>query len=94
MNRVALAAIAAVVLFGGAIAALMLLGIWPGPNEAERAQARALFTQAEAAYQSGDQDVALNALNESIELDSENDALRLRCRRAVISTVRCAIWTS
>lgn len=78
MNRVLLAAIAALVLVGGAVAALVLLGIWPGPSEAERAQARTLFAQAEAAYQSGNQDLALNALNESIVLHTQNEALRLR----------------
>lgn len=78
MNRVVLAAIAALVLIGGAVATLMLLGIWPGPSEADRARARTLFAQAQTAQQGGDQDAALHALNESIDLDAQNDALRLR----------------
>ncbi|WP_135213018.1 hypothetical protein [Vitreimonas flagellata] len=68
----------ALVLIACGVLALVLLGIWPGPSDVDRARARELFAQAEAAYQSGDQAAALMALNESIDLDAQNDALRLR----------------
>ncbi|HVK81952.1 MAG TPA: DUF4189 domain-containing protein, partial [Verrucomicrobiae bacterium] len=72
-----LAAAAAVVVAGGVLA-LVFLGIWPGPSEVDRQRARTFFAQAETAYQSADADAALAALNESIDLDAQNDALRLR----------------
>jgi tetratricopeptide (TPR) repeat protein len=75
--RLKLAAGALALLIGGGLA-LVLLGIWPGPSEADRQRAREHFAEAETAYQSGDQQAALTALNESIDLDAQNDALRLR----------------
>jgi tetratricopeptide (TPR) repeat protein len=76
-NRLKLAAAAALVV-GVAVLALALTGVWPGPSAADRERSRALYAQAGTALQSGDQDGALRALSESIRLDPQNDALRMR----------------
>jgi tetratricopeptide (TPR) repeat protein len=76
-NRLKIAAGAALVI-GAGLAALVLSGVWPGPSAADRAHARASYAQAQTALQSGDQDVALTSLNDSIRLDVQNDALRAR----------------
>lgn len=69
---------AAVVLAAGAgLAALVLTGVWPGPSEADRERSRALYAQAESQL-AADPDAALAALDESIRLDAQNDALRMR----------------
>lgn len=65
-------------MIGGGLAALVLTGTWPGPSAADRERSRALFTEAQAQMQNGDSDAALQSLNESIRLDTQNDALRLR----------------
>jgi len=59
-------------------AAYFIYGAISAPSAADVERSRQLFEQAEAAIESGDQEAALNALNESIRLDSQNDALRLR----------------
>ncbi|MEZ5960880.1 MAG: DUF4189 domain-containing protein [Hyphomonadaceae bacterium] len=71
-------AAAVVLLAGGALAALVLTGTWPGPSEADREHARARFTEAQAALQAGNHDAALEALNASIDLAPQNDSLRSR----------------
>jgi len=71
-------AAAVALLVGGALAALVLTGTWPGPSEADREQARARFTEAQAALEAGNQDAALEALNASIDLAPQNDSLRSR----------------
>lgn len=69
---------AAFVVIGGVLAALVLMGGWPPPSTAEREQARAMFAEAQAQIQSGDQDAALESLSQSIDLAPQNDALRER----------------
>lgn len=71
-------AAAAVLAVGGGLAALVLTGTWPGPSEADRERSRELFAQAQTQMQSGDQQAALASLDQSIDLDVQNDALRLR----------------
>lgn len=78
MNKLVVAAIAAVVLIGAGVGAVVWLGIWPGPSAADQERARVLFTEAQAQLQRGDQDTALTSLNESIRLAPQNDALRTR----------------
>jgi|GEM_PF-3213502 len=68
---VALAAVAGV-------SALVWSGAWPGPSDVERAQARAYFFEAEQYAATGHQDAALASLDNSVRLDPQNDALRLR----------------
>ncbi|MEZ5957487.1 MAG: DUF4189 domain-containing protein [Hyphomonadaceae bacterium] len=78
MNMLVVAGIAAIVLIGAGVGALVWLGVWPGPSAADQERARTLFTEAQAQLQSGDQDTALTSLNQSIDLAPQNDALRAR----------------
>lgn len=72
-----IAAVIALVV-GAVLAALALTGTWPGPSAADRERAQALFTEAQALVQAGDQDAALASLTQSIDLAPQNDALRSR----------------
>lgn len=63
---------------GGVLAALVLTGTWPGPSAADRERAQALFAEAQAHVQAGDQDAALALLTQSIDAAPQNDALRSR----------------
>lgn len=76
-NRLKIAA-AAVVIIGLGIGALVFAGVLNAPTAAERGQARTLTAQAQTAYDSGDQDAALQALDQAVELANEDEALRLR----------------
>jgi tetratricopeptide (TPR) repeat protein len=78
VNKWLIIAAGIVLVLGAGLAALVLTGAWPGPSAADRERSRALFAEAQTLVQNGDQDAALAALNQSIELDSQNDALRLR----------------
>lgn len=76
-NRLKIAA-AAVVILGLGVGALVFSGVLNAPTAAERGQARTLTAQAQTAYEGGDQDAALQALDQAVELANEDEALRLR----------------
>jgi tetratricopeptide (TPR) repeat protein len=69
----------ALLLAGAGAAGLVWTDVWRlGPTDAERAQSRTLFVQAQTQLQSGNQDAALHALTVSIRLAPQDDALRAR----------------
>ncbi|HYD86337.1 MAG TPA: DUF4189 domain-containing protein [Vitreimonas sp.] len=78
MGKRVMLALAAALLFGGAIAAVFFFDLRLPASAADRERAGALFDQAQSALETGDQNAALQALNESTRLDGQNHALRTR----------------
>lgn len=76
-NKVMLA-LTAVAVVGAAIAAVFFFDLRLPASAADQQRAGALFDQSQTALEGGDQDAALQALNDSISLDPQNHALRSR----------------
>jgi tetratricopeptide (TPR) repeat protein len=78
MNNGLKLALGAGLVIAVAAAGYFAYGVMSAPSAADVERSRQLFTQAQTDLESGAQDAALNALNESIRLDEQNDALRAR----------------
>jgi tetratricopeptide (TPR) repeat protein len=76
-NRLKLA-LGAGLLIAVAAAGFFVYGAISAPSAADKQRSRALFAQAQTELEAGDQDAALGSLNQSIRLDEQNDALRVR----------------
>lgn len=78
MAKRVIVAVAATLVLGAGLAALVFSGVWPGPSAEDRQRSLLLTTQAEEQLRSGDQDAALASLSTALRSAPLDSALRLR----------------